>query len=320
MSMPIRCSNINGLHSWMSSDYNDEVKEIQKRVVSIEIKLFEKLLKEANNNEMNGACKFAMNLHDELQKNGLELSLFARGYSDKEIDDSRIIIKVLLSNLEGEYMKWLKGFKIIYGKPPSKVFIDDNIFEYHQTDDNSTKIIKSILPLFNVHKKIWPSYNRLIVGVDFDGVIHEHNLPFTINPKDLMGYKVNKEIRSLLRLLKSTFGYNIKIDIVTMRAYNENHENLVRHYLCYHKIPFDVITHYIHPETNLMIDDNAVLVQTLDDMNGLMKYIANRLPWHKTKKEKTMAPTKKAATKKVAPKKAVTKTTAKKPAAKKAKK
>ena len=131
-------------------------------------------------------------------------------------------------------------------------------------------MIKSILPLFNVNRKHPPLMDRFIIGVDFDSVIHEHNIPFDAKPKDLFGYNVNKEIRSFLQTLKSTFNDNIKIDIVTMRAYNQNHDELVHEYLQYHKIPYDIVTYRIHAQMNLMIDDNAVLVQDLSDTEGLI--------------------------------------------------
>lgn len=315
--MPITCSDMFGNIRYQSTEYNETVIEMQRQIVSFELKLFKKILKEANRTEMDGACKFVIRLYDALLMDNLKLGFFVRNYDKKEIDDARIIIKILLNHLPPKYLSWFNELIITYGKPTARVFIDDNIFEYRQNDSTPTKIVKSILPLFNVNKRISTFAERLIIGVDFDGVIHEHNIPFDYEPKNLFGYKVNEEIRSLLKTLKNTFSNNIKIDIVTMRAYNENHTNFVQEYLDHHMIPYDTITTQIHPKTNLMIDDNAVLVQSLSDTSGLISYIKDRLPWYKTKKEKKMATVKKAATKKAAPKKAVAKKAVKKPASKK---
>ena len=321
MENVIHCTDMFGVKKIQSAEYNDEVKEMQKTVVSFEIKLFKKLLKEANEIEIDGARKFMMKLHDDLTSNGLTMSLFTRDYTDREINDSRVIIKVLLTHLEGEYMNWFKTIKIYYGKPTAKVFIDDNIFEYHKGDNNSVKITKAILSIFNVYKKRALLYSKFHVGVDFDGVIHNHNLPFSKNVDNLFVYHINTEMQELLQVLKSTFGQNIKISIVTMRGYDNQNVNMVKEYLNHHKIPYDEITTKISPTINMMIDDNAMLVQSISDMDGLIKYITNREPWHKkinTTKEKNMATsTKKAAPKKAVAKKAASKKVAKKPAAKK---
>ena len=316
----IHCTDMFGIRKIQSAEYTDEIKEMQKTVVSFEIKLFKKLLKEANKMELDGACKFAMKLHDDLKKHGLILSLFARNYSEKEVDDARITIKVLLSHLNGEYMRWFKTIRIYYGKPTAKVFIDDNIFEYNKNDDCTTKIAKAICSVFNVYKQrnslLYPQFH---VGVDFDGVIHEHNLGFSKNLDNLFVYNINKEIQELLKTLKFTFNQNIKISIVTMRGYDSQNVKMVEEYLKHHKIPFDEVTTKIEPSVNMMIDDNAVLLQSIKDMDGLIEYIKKREPWHCNKtKEKNMATsTKKAAPKKAVAKKAAPKKVAKKPAAKK---
>ena len=322
--MSILCYDMLGNIRYQSSNYNETIIEMQKQIVSFELKLFKKILKEANQEEVDGACKFFMQLYETLLKNNLKLSFFVRDYKKNEIDDARIITKILLNRLPTEYRKRFKRLLITHGKPTARVFIDDNIFEYSQIDNASTKIVKSILPLFNVNRKYPLMMDKFILGVDFDGVIHEHNVPFEENPKDLFKYNINKEIRELLQTLKTTFDKNIEIDIVTMRAYSSKHTELVHEYLKHYKIPYDEVTNQIHPKTNLMIDDNAVLVQNLSDINGLIPYIKNRLPWYKKlkKEKKEMATVKKTSTKKVAPKKAATKKAVvkkavKKPAAKK---
>jgi DNA modification methylase len=105
---------------------------------------------------------------------------------------------------------------------------------------------------------------RLILAVDFDGVLHDPN-----NVKE--GYKMGLPVAGAAEAVAALHNAGHRIVVHTIWATTEAANKAIADWLGYFKIPYDVITS-MKPKADLYIDDHGYHFtdwkKTLEDING----------------------------------------------------
>lgn len=91
---------------------------------------------------------------------------------------------------------------------------------------------------------------NLILGIDFDGVIHDYKHPIT-------GRRMGKPIFGTEEALNKLKRKRCKIIVFTVWGGTESGKKTISDYMDYYNLPFDEITN-IKPQVDYYIDDKAI--------------------------------------------------------------
>lgn len=264
--------------------------------VGIDLELFIKSLNGMSPSAKNDSVKNLFKLLDAYQLNlkffvrvNYKLEDFMRNLSDSDLykvffyqvkttRNLKYYYKMHLNFLDPKLSKRLKETYIYLDKPTCKYFIADYIYEYRK-GESLGKVMGKLISIIRRPKA--KPLDKITLGLDFDGVIHNHNKPYdNDNPYD-MSFTPNKEIISAIQEMKKLFENSMEIHIVTLRAQDDNSIPLVEKYLSKYKVPYDVITTKISPEIDLLIDDRALYCyDTFPALFAAITQVPHRVPWY----------------------------------------
>lgn len=264
--------------------------------VGIDLELFIKSLNKMSSSAKSDSIKNLFNLLDAYK---LSLKFFVRVnykledfmrsldnsdlykvffYQIKTARNLNSFYNIVLNFLDPKISKRLKEIPIYLDKPTCKYYIADYIYEYRK-GESLGKVMGKLISIIRRPKT--KPLHKITLGLDFDGVIHNHNKPYDNDNPYYMSFTPNKEIISALQEMKKLFEDSMEIHIVTLRAQDDISIPLVEKYLSKYKIPYDVITTKISPEIDLLIDDRALYCyETFPAIFAAITQVPDRKPWY----------------------------------------
>lgn len=177
---------------------------------------------------------------------------------------------------------------VTFGKPSCRNIVDYNVLQYNGKETKLSYLTADLIKSIYVGKIIGTSKPYTInIGVDFDGVLHKHNIPFETHTKEL-NFEPCMDVIEFINYLavgfKNSLYYNkavdVKIHIFTMRAYDKEYVKQVKAWLRKYTVFYSSITKDFK-NFDFYFDDRGI---NMPDMQNAMNYIGDIIGfkvWHK---------------------------------------
>ena len=301
----------------------DNYKNIVKKTVAFNIDYIKNCIEESISKEKVSSKSLILSkLLDNLRNNGHIISYFSKKSTRSDIDKINYILdpeNELHNDLIEMFFKDEDERKITVGKPSCNVYVDNNSIGYCK-NDTQQNMLKSILSVLiskmkktefidtlkekdgnkKQHNLMDPNFRgRFFVGLDFDGVITNHNVKF--DPNNIDKIEINNEIEDLIKTSKDLFEDRIKFIIFSMRTYDENGLKLIKeflekygliNYIDNYSIYFGYYDKIIDNENNqintkyypfdIYLDDRVINMPDINEKycENTLNNIINFKPWH----------------------------------------